>query len=510
MKALFSVGLCVLVFLALFCSFKAGLAGSAIGGVESRITTDPADQNDPAISDNIVCYNDYRGGDIDVWYYDLATGTEHRLPTAPGNQLLADVSEGIIVYTDFDAAVVMMYSILTDETKNLTSPSSHSVEATIDHGLVAWIDRRNGSQEIYACNLTDSEERRITFSARPNLRPDVGNGRIVWYQYDSSFSTCDIYCYDWASGTTRQITNTPTGDERLPGSYGNTIVYQGTRDGEKDIYVYDLVSSEERRLMLPGDQLNPNISGDFIAFEDLSSGLYHVSLWHLPTDTVYDIPAAPSSQFLNNIDGNRVVYTDDRSYQQDIYMYTFTADIAATVDIIVDSDVVTLNHVLNLNTGGAAVACYIELPGSLNVANINVSTITLNQTISAGLIPAIIGDHDSDGTPDLMVRFGRGKIRDLIISGGMWYGNVTLTVEGRLNDGTRFEGSRILRVSFVAGDVDCDFNVDISDVVLATGVYGSTDGSPNWRSNANFVASWDKIDILDLVKITGHYGERWP
>jgi beta propeller repeat protein len=96
-------------------------AGLTIEGTERRITTDLADQEDPAISSNVICYTDYRGVDYpDVWYYDLATSTEHSATTAAGDQMLTDVSEGIIVYEDKQWGDVFAYSTLTSMTKNVS------------------------------------------------------------------------------------------------------------------------------------------------------------------------------------------------------------------------------------------------------------------------------------------------------------------------------------------------------------------------------------------------------
>jgi len=151
----------------------------------------------------------------------------------------------------------------------------------------------------------------------------VKDGHIVW-QRCAAGGTCDIYYYDWAGETTRQITATPDANERNPDIYGSNIVYQGDRDGNSDIYVYNLDTGAEKRLPLPAAQANPHIWGENVAFDDLSSGLYHEKLWNVPSDTVFDLTGGTSAQYLNSIWENRVVYTDDRNGNLDIYMTVFT------------------------------------------------------------------------------------------------------------------------------------------------------------------------------------------
>jgi beta propeller repeat protein len=325
-----------LIFLALTLTTSAVFVRPAraetppqIEGTETQITTDLADQFDPAISGNIISYTDSRGSDSDIWYYNLATSTEHSATTAAGDQLLSDVSNGIIVYEDKPTGSVFAYSTLTDQTREL----AHRTKAwnpAIDQDLAAWSDPRDGNQEIYAMDLVTGEVRRITNSPNYDVGPDVNNGKIVWQSCDEV--QCDIYCYDWASGTTRQITNTPAVSEKSPHIDGNSIVYQeedspGVTWGR--ICFFDLTTGVERKLSLPGMHRSPHISGDFVVFENLTVSTYedHLWLWHLPTDSVFQVNVNPSSsQFLTDIDGNRIVYTDDRKGQLDIYMFTFNYD----------------------------------------------------------------------------------------------------------------------------------------------------------------------------------------
>lgn len=116
--------------------------------------------------------------------------------------------------------------------------------------------------------------------------------------------------------------------------------------------------------------------------------------------------------------------------------------VAATVDIDPDA--------LNLRSQGMWITAYIELPEGYNVSDINVSSIMLNGTIHAESRPVAIGDYDNDTIPDLMVKFSRSEVITFILpNAGITegkFGNATLTVTGRLNDGTPFEGSATIKI----------------------------------------------------------------
>jgi len=106
--------------------------------------------------------------------------------------------------------------------------------------------------------------------------------------------------------------------------------------------------------------------------------------------------------------------------------------ITATIDI--DPDI------LNLKSKGRWITAYIELPEAYNASDINILTVKLNGEIQAELHPTEIGDYDTDGITDLMVKFNR---QDLIAI--LSVGEATLTITGKVND-TPFEGTDTISV----------------------------------------------------------------
>jgi beta propeller repeat protein len=310
--------------------------GGAISGSETRITRDPADQYNPHISGNIIVYTDERGLDLNIWYYNLATGTEQPVTTEPGDQQLNDVSGGIIAYDDDYLSDVFVYDTATGTTTSITNHQGSNVVAhnpAIGGTLVAWEDSRDFSTsnyDLYAKDLATGEERLVSNLPGYDRDPAIAGGIIVYMSCSSG--DCDIYAYDWAHKTTTQITNTSGVIERDPDTNGRAVVYSRTREDNYlyDIYYYDLITKEEKRLLLPGDQINPHISGDYVSFEDIVGGCFRVRLWHVPTNTVFDLNvSAASYQYFNDIDGNRIVYTDDRNGQLDIYLFAFNSPIYA-------------------------------------------------------------------------------------------------------------------------------------------------------------------------------------
>jgi hypothetical protein len=107
-------------------------------------------------------------------------------------------------------------------------------------------------------------------------------------------------------------------------------------------------------------------------------------------------------------------------------------------EAIIDIDPDTLN----LGSKGTWITAYIELSAGYNVADIDVSTLLLNDSVQAESRPASIGDDDNDEIIDLMVKFDRAAVEALLKVGD----NVEITVSGSLTDGTKLVGSDIIRV----------------------------------------------------------------
>ncbi len=291
---------------------------------EKNVTDAPADQFDPAISGNLVVYTDFSGVDADVWYTDLTTGLAYPVSTAPGDQQLTGVSDGRIAYTDWNTMDVLVYDVTTHTTLNITNTAgSNSLDPSLGGNLIVWTDDRDGNAEIYARDFSTSEERRITSDMLIDQAPAVGDGIIVWERCDGY--ACDVFAYDWASGATTQLTATPWASERFPDVSGRMVVFQREQGTpiDKNIVSFDLDTLTEKELTLAGDQENAHISGDYVSYNDSESGLPHIGLWDLSGGCHFEITSNPAGQYLNDIDGNRIVYSDNRNGTLDIFICMF-------------------------------------------------------------------------------------------------------------------------------------------------------------------------------------------
>ncbi len=137
------------------------------------------------------------------------------------------------------------------------------------------------------------------------------------------------------------------------------------------------------------------------------------------------------------------------SGQSEIYYAKAYYCIGATADIAPDT--------LNVKSEGRWITAYIEFPQGYDVNNIDVSTVLLNGTIPAETQPTGIGDKDTDGIPDLMLKFSRAEVIQYVLdnvafaapekSKPLTYA-VDLTITGSLYDGTTLEGTNTIRILY--------------------------------------------------------------
>jgi hypothetical protein len=163
---------------------------------------------------------------------------------------------------------------------------------------------------------------------------------------------------------------------------------------------------------------------------------------------------------------------------------------------------------LNIKSKGKWIISYLELPEEYDAKDINVPSIMLNDTIPVEPNSTAIGDYDNDTIPDLMVKFNRTVVSEFILSKGIVYGNVTLTLTGQLYNGTIFAGSDMILVSALVGDVNVDGYVGIDDIQTATESFGSNPNHPRWNPNANFTPDY-YIGIDDMCLIAKNFGETY-
>ena len=352
------------LLLCLVAVLPASALGQQIQGTTTQVIPLAQDQEGPAISGNLVCYTNYSNTG-EVHCYDLVTKIDFQLTTANlatgTHQVAAGVSGNNVVYTEYSPAGTTAFACVGfSET---TSPpctlsalgSSNSFTPAVDGSLVAWAD----GPEILALDLNSANNPNVpkqvtnigTIPNQRGLSPNISGRNIAYYVLDTSTSLCDVFVTNFDSGNPMQLTNGASGCNRFPDIDGNFVVYQSDRNSQpgcssspisptatncSQIFVYDLNAKKETAVPTTGlgpIQQRPNISGDWVSFEDVNysstanSYIGSLRLYQISTGLVFTAVQATTpldSAFLNDIEGHNLVYTSAALGNFDIFLFQFT------------------------------------------------------------------------------------------------------------------------------------------------------------------------------------------
>ena len=228
--------------------------------------------------------------------------------------------------------------------------------------------------------------------------------------------------------------------------------------------------------------------------------------WHKDLkllNTTFDTPRCTKTPRF--CDGNpAVAWVEGSSAPFQIKFTAFSKPEHPLATINIDPDT------LNLRSEGLWITAYIELPQGYNASDTDVSSIRLNETFSVDpTAPTQIGDYDSDGVSDLMVKFNRTELTSYLYNIlEIKLDTVALTISGQLNDGTLFEGTDIIRVR-LAGDVNEDRVVDVVDLSIAGRSFGARIEEDAYEEEIDFNSD-GVINMRDLLLISINYGATIP
>ncbi len=279
-------------------------------GVERAITLSAGQA--ATVSFSVVCadvdanlvFESDRGGSLDIYTLDFATGIVRPVTSSPGPDYEPSVSpDGRWIYfTSRREGNLEIYRIRPDGTGlgNLTNSPSAEFEPAVspDGSRIAFTSNRDGDDEIYVMNADGSNQIRVT--------DRTGNdGQSAWLSDDEIVFTSDgpisrLYVVNLFTGTERLLTL-----HRAGGAWpavspdGTRIAFAAPVNDSLQIFLCDASCDDPVQLTdQSGDNSAPSFSpdGERIVFGSTRSGngdLYLMNvdgtgLLRLTSDTAFD------------------------------------------------------------------------------------------------------------------------------------------------------------------------------------------------------------------------------
>lgn len=171
--------------------------------------------------------------------------------------------------------------------------------------------RSSSPWQLRAYNAISGDTINISNSTQDELDPDIQEGRVVWQDFrNTGFG--EIYFKNLDTGEARRITTNPFG-QYSPVIYDRWIVWADNRNGQVDLYGYDLQRETEVRITnTPEDEFRPYLDGNWVACLEDSLGVQqpNLRLIHLPTLRAVPITRSRTLKDRVAISGGRAVWQE--------------------------------------------------------------------------------------------------------------------------------------------------------------------------------------------------------
>ena len=352
-------------------------------------------------------------------------------------KLLTSIMVFIIAVTPASAWIcseVLQYPVPTQLTDNEARDDYHSISA--DGSRIAFRSNVDGDNEIWVVNSDGTGLKQLTYNKRADGTPSISaDGSTIAFQsnVDGDF---EIFVMNSDGTGLTQLTHNEKQDMRPSISAdGSMIAFRSNVDGDNEIWVVNSNGTGLKQLTHNEKQdMRPSISADGsrIAYRSVVGDHYEIIVMtdmcketRFPDIAIRGVPKISADgkkiSFKSNVDGDNEIFV-----------------IALTVQALIDVKPDTLN----LDSKGRWITTYIEFPENYDVNDIDVNTVILHNQIQAEDNPTEIGDYDNDGIADIMLKFDRYAVQEILEEGD----KVEINIKGELFDGTSFEGSDTIRI----------------------------------------------------------------
>jgi beta propeller repeat protein len=283
-------------------------------------------QDRPSIWNHTVVWQDDELGHWDIWLTDISDAnnpTPYQITPYENDQTNPDIHGNTVVWqdefaaddwdiyaadiTEPNAAVVYLVQLAEADQyfANQQAPS-------IYRNRLIWQDNNLGDWDIASADLwlkNIPSDQLISVSNLSQKNPTIWGDWIVW-QEDFGDGDFDIYAADISdpANPVEYSIIADTAAQTHPDISGHLVVWQDDRNGNFDIYGYNLITRQEFQITTDGaDQTNPAISGSLVVWEDSRVTPANIYYTWLDGDVIANCP----SRLVGDVDGDcRVNLTD--------------------------------------------------------------------------------------------------------------------------------------------------------------------------------------------------------
>jgi beta propeller repeat protein len=269
--------------------------------MEYPLTLNLFNQEQPRIYGNYIVWMDDRNGNYDIYMLDPMTDKEVQITDEPADQTWPAIYGPWIVWEDYrnGNADIFLYDINSKTEMQLTNDTHNQVSPWIFGETIVYLDDRDGDYEVYMGYIPPM------IPTEPPISPE----------HDPSFGNFNQFFMEQFQITYDSV------DQDPPVIWGQNILWSDSREGNKDIYIYDTLTNSETRLTNdPMDQVDPIIYGTTVLWVDYRN--FHSDIYQ--TDIITNIPKKFSGTDANEYSAamfyDKIVWVSDKRGDGDIFL----------------------------------------------------------------------------------------------------------------------------------------------------------------------------------------------
>lgn len=315
-------------------------AGAAVWGwsvTEVPVTLSAGTQMTPALDGTTAVFRDYsRTNAGELVKKEIFSGAEAEF-AGPGIEAGPGADSGAAAWQDLSSLVCAKTLDGEGEKKCVASAGATSLALS---GARA-ITESGTTSTITLIDFDAAKSNKLDSSTLPGMRydPDIEGGLAVWVRergYAGRYYEPLLVAYDIESGAWYYLTKTGGGANKYsrnnPTISNGRVLYQQkiNEEGQQwDICEAIPETFGVSVVTAPGDQMNPSLSGNLLVYQDNRGGYYDeagrwVNAWDiylkdLETGIEQPVSTAPGEQKNPVINGNIVLWEDNRHGNWDIY-----------------------------------------------------------------------------------------------------------------------------------------------------------------------------------------------
>ena len=285
----------------------------------------------PDVWENRLVYADETITDLDIFLFDMDNMTEIQLTDAPGDQEWPMIWGDNIIweYRGFPETNIYLYNLQTGGPVQITPDGSSQRIGGIWQDRIVWADYRHADPSIYLYNITTGTERKVVDLVKGGYGPpDISGDKIVFTDDEDEDFDSEVYLFDLSIDEKRSISGHSYSNE-YPRISGDFVVYEEEHSIDKTLVKVKDLTGEYIRTLSPNIDkylTNVDIHDNRIVWGDTRDGNYEIYLYDLDTGIEKQITDNTPLDHNVRIHGDRLVWSGD------------TADLRCLMTLLLDED----------------------------------------------------------------------------------------------------------------------------------------------------------------------------